>query len=45
MQFSQLPCYLVPLRPKYCPRHTILKHSAYVPLAMWATKFHTHTTQ
>jgi len=26
MQFSLLPCYLVPLRPKYSPRHLILKH-------------------
>jgi len=27
MQFSPLPCYLVPLRPKYSPHQTILKHS------------------
>src|SRR5215469_186472 len=26
MQFSPFPCYLVPLRPKYSPQHTILKH-------------------
>jgi hypothetical protein len=24
--FFQLPCYLVPLRPKYSPQHPILKH-------------------
>ena len=26
MLFSPLPCYLVPLRPKYYPQHPILKH-------------------
>jgi len=26
VQFSPLPCYLVPLRPKYSPQHHILKH-------------------
>jgi hypothetical protein len=26
MKFSPLPCYLVPLRPKYSPPHPILKH-------------------
>jgi hypothetical protein len=26
MKFSLLPCYLVPLRPKYSPQHPILKH-------------------
>ena len=26
MQFSPLPCYPVPLRPKYFPQHPILKH-------------------
>jgi hypothetical protein len=26
MKFSPLPCYLVPLRPKYSPQHPILKH-------------------
>jgi hypothetical protein len=26
MKFSPLPCYLVPLRPKYSPHHPILKH-------------------
>jgi hypothetical protein len=24
--FFSLPCYLVPLRPKYSPQHPILKH-------------------
>ena len=46
MLFSQLPRYLVPLRPKYSPQHPILKTpSAYVPPSMLATKFHTHTKQ
>jgi hypothetical protein len=26
MKFSPLPCYLVPLRPKYSPQHPILNH-------------------
>jgi hypothetical protein len=26
MQFSSLPCYLVPLRSKYSPQHPILRH-------------------
>jgi hypothetical protein len=26
MKFYPLPCYLVPLRPKYSPQHPILKH-------------------
>jgi hypothetical protein len=26
MKFSPLPCYLVPLRPKYSPQYPILKH-------------------
>jgi hypothetical protein len=26
MKFSSLPCYLVPLRPKYSPQHPIFKH-------------------
>ena len=26
MYFSPLPCYLVPLRPKYSPQHPILEH-------------------
>jgi len=26
MQFSPLPCYLVPLWPKYSPQHSILHH-------------------
>ena len=26
MQFSPLPCHFVPLRPKYCPQHPLLKH-------------------
>jgi hypothetical protein len=27
MKFSPLPCYPVPLTPKYSPKHPILKHS------------------
>ena len=27
VQFSPLPCYLVPLRPKYPPQHPILERS------------------
>jgi hypothetical protein len=26
MKFSPLPCYFVPLRPKYSPQRPILKH-------------------
>ena len=26
MQSSPLPCYLVPLRPKYSPQHPVLEH-------------------
>jgi hypothetical protein len=26
MQYSPLPCYLVPLRPKCLPQHPILEH-------------------
>jgi hypothetical protein len=26
MKFSPLPCYLVPLRPKYSPQYSTLKH-------------------
>src|SRR5215510_8846774 len=26
MKFSTLPCYLVPLRPKYSSQHPVLKH-------------------
>jgi hypothetical protein len=24
MKFSPLPCYLIPLRPKYSPQHPLL---------------------
>jgi len=27
MQSSPLPCYLIPLRPKYLPHHTVLEHA------------------
>jgi hypothetical protein len=43
--FLHSPYYLIPLRPKCSPQHTILTPSAYVPPAMSATKFHTHTKQ
>jgi len=26
MYFSPLPCYVVPVRPKYSPQHPILEH-------------------
>jgi hypothetical protein len=26
IMFSSLPCYLVPLRPKYSPQHTVLNY-------------------
>jgi hypothetical protein len=26
MKFSLLPCYLIPLRPKYSPQHPVLKY-------------------
>jgi hypothetical protein len=26
MQFSPLPCYIIPLWPKYYPQHSILRH-------------------
>jgi hypothetical protein len=43
MKFSPLPCYLIPLMPKYSPRTPYSQTpSAYVPLSMSATKFHTH---
>jgi hypothetical protein len=29
--FSRLPCYLIPLRPKYSPQHPIFKH----PQPLW----------
>jgi hypothetical protein len=46
MQFSPLPCSLVPLRPKHSLQHSILKHPqpALLP-SIWATMSHTHTTQ
>ena len=33
IQFSPLPCYFVPLGPKYSPQHPILKHAqpAFLP--------------
>jgi hypothetical protein len=34
---AQLPCYLVPLRPKYSPQHPILQHSqpTFLPQCEW----------
>ena len=40
MQFFQLHCYLVPIKPKYSQTP-----SAYVPPWKWVAKFHTHTKQ
>jgi hypothetical protein len=45
IMFSPLPCYLVPLWPKYSPNTLFSKTSAYVPPSISATKFHTHTKQ
>jgi hypothetical protein len=42
MQSSPLPCYLVPLRPKYSSQHSILVNSAYIPPTVSVAKFHTH---
>jgi hypothetical protein len=39
MSFYPLYCYIVPLRLKYSPGNSTLKHSH----SVWATKFHTHT--
>ena len=40
MQFSPLPCYLVPLSLKYSPQHPILKHPqpTFLPQSTTATK-------
>ena len=35
MQFSPLPCYLVPLRSKYSPQHPIHKHPQPRFLSQW----------
>jgi len=37
IQFSPLPYYLVPLRPKYSPQHTIYKHPqpTFLPQCEW----------
>jgi hypothetical protein len=44
--FSPLPCHFIPPRPKYSPQNPILKHPQTTFLtSVWATKFHTHTTQ
>jgi hypothetical protein len=40
MQFFPLPCYFVPIRPKYSQTP-----SAYVLPWTWVTKFHAHTKQ
>jgi hypothetical protein len=46
MYFSPLPCYLVPLNPKYFSSAPYCQMpSAYVLPSMWATKFHTHTKE
>jgi hypothetical protein len=45
MQLRPLPCYLVPLRPKYSSKTYSQTPSAYVPPSVTATKFHTHIKQ
>jgi hypothetical protein len=37
MQSSPLPCYLIPLRPKYPPQHPILENPqpTFLPLCEW----------
>jgi hypothetical protein len=30
MQSSPLPCYLLPLRPKYLPQHPLLKYPQHI---------------
>jgi len=45
MQFSPVPCYLVPLSPNIFLSSYSQTHSTYVPPSMWETKFHTHTKQ
>ena len=38
-----LPCYLVPLKPKYPPKSPSSRTpSTYVPPSVWKTKFQTH---
>jgi hypothetical protein len=45
VQLSPLSCYFIPLRSKYSPQQSVLKHLAYALLLMWETKSHTHTKQ
>ena len=35
VQFSPVPCYLVPFRPKYSPQHPILNHPHPTFLSQW----------
>jgi len=42
MKFSPIPCYLIPLMPKYS---LFSNNKTYFPPSKWATKFHTHTKQ
>jgi hypothetical protein len=37
MKFSPLPCYLVPLRPKYFPQVSIFKVSNYLLIYLFVT--------
>ena len=41
--FSPLPCYLIPLRPKYFPQHPILKHARHTFLPQRKRKRFTPT--
>jgi hypothetical protein len=41
MKFSPLPCYPVPLKPKYSPQHPILKHPQPMFLPQWQRPYKT----
>jgi hypothetical protein len=50
MQFSPVPCYLLPLRPEHLPQYLILQHPQPVlslmrqtNLKYFMTKLHIHT--
>ena len=43
IQFSPLPCYLVPLRPKYSPQHLTLEHPQQVFLLQCERPIFIHT--
>ena len=45
MIFPPVPCYFLPLRPKYVPEHTILEHPQpmFLPESDRPSFTHTHT--